>query len=602
MLIGSAGGVARKLCASSDGGVERAPGVPRLRELVAPGGTGLTTGRDPADNWPMAPIQKVLTLPELLIRREQARREGRAVVQCHGCFDIVHPGHIRHLRQAKSHGALLLVTITGDGAYTKRQGAPFIPQEHRAENLAELDCVDWVCIDHAATAQPLLEQVRPDVYVKGREYENNQDPRFRAERETVERHGGRVVFSSGDVVFSSTALIGMMEASADPYHARLRQLLGDEHLEGPALTALVARFRGKQVVVVGETIIDTYIHCDQPEVAAESPVMTLRPLERRSYDGGAAIIARHLAALGAQPTLLTGLPDSPAAEVLRRRLLAEGVRVESVPIEVGIPEKQRFLVGTQKVMKLNMLEPIVLDAGLQDRLVHMATEAADGADAAVVADFGNGLLSGAGVERLCRAVRDRVGILTGDVSGRRSSLMHFSEMDLLCPSEREAREAVRNFDESIPTVAYELLEKTRSRAALVTMGPDGLIAFDRLANLGTTAEVDATATPSGQFAKRLSSEHVPALGGHAIDPLGCGDALLSAATLALAAGGELIQAAFLGSLAAATQAQRLGNNAVSATDLRHGIVRTHTAQLAYAPGVEMARAGVPRDRVAAGQS
>ena len=530
----------------------------------------------------MTPAQKVLSLPELLARRQQARREGRPVVQCHGCFDIVHPGHIRHLRQAKSHGAILLVSITGDGAYTKRQGAPLIPQELRAENLAELDCVDWVYIDPSPTAQPLLEQVRPDVYVKGREYETNQDPRFQAERQTVERHGGRVVFSSGDVVFSSTALIGMMEASADPYHARLRQLLADEQLEGPTLTGLISRFRGRRVVVVGETIIDTYIHCDQPEVAAESPVMTLRPLERKSYDGGAAIIARHLAAMGAQPTLITGLPESPAAEALRRRLAAEGVRVESVPIDVPIPEKQRFLVGTQKVMKLNMLEPIVLDAAQRDRLIHMASEASDGADAAILADFGNGLLSLAGVERLCRAVRDRVGILTGDVSGRRSSLMHFSEMDLLCPSEREAREAVRNFDESIPTVAYELLERTRSRAAFVTMGPDGLIAFDRLAR--PAGEPDAATTPDGQFAKRLSSEHVPALGGHAIDPLGCGDALLAAATLTLATGGDLLQAAFLGSLAAAMQAQRLGNNAISATDLRQSIVRTHTAHLAFSPG------------------
>jgi rfaE bifunctional protein kinase chain/domain/rfaE bifunctional protein nucleotidyltransferase chain/domain len=541
------------------------------------------------------PKAKVLSLPELLLRREQARREGRALVQCHGCFDIVHPGHIRHLRQAKSHGDILLVSITGDGAYTKRAGAPLIPQELRAENLAELDCVDWVYIEPTPTAQPLLERVRPDVYVKGREYEHNDDPRFQAERRTVESGGGRVVFSSGDVVFSSTALIGAMEASIDPYHARLAQLLADESLEGPSLTGLVARFRGKRVLVVGETIIDTYIHCDQPEVAAESPVMTLRPLQRKSYDGGAAVIARHLAAMGARPTLLTGLPDSPGAEALRQRLLADGIDLLSLPIDAAIPEKQRFLVGAQKVMKLNMLESIVPDAALHDRLVHLACEAADGADACIIADFGNGLLTGATVQRLCAGVRDRVGVLAGDVSGRRSSLMHFAEADLLCPSEREAREAVRNFDESIPTVAHELLERTRARAALVTMGPDGLIAFDRLPNASP-----ALTTDSGQFPKRLTSEHVPALGGHAIDPLGCGDALLSAATLALAAGGDLLQAAFLGSIAAAAQAQRLGNNAISSTDLRHGIVRVHTARLAYAPAA--AELSVTRDRPLAGRA
>jgi len=113
---------------------------------------------------------KILTLEELLCRRDRARTEGRRVVQCHGCFDIVHPGHIRHLRQAKSHGEVLLVSITGDRSFTKRQSSPLIPGDLRAENLAELDCVDWVFVEDRPTAEELLRAVKPDVYVKGREY------------------------------------------------------------------------------------------------------------------------------------------------------------------------------------------------------------------------------------------------------------------------------------------------------------------------------------------------------------------------------------------------------------------------------------------------
>jgi len=498
------------------------------------------------------------------------------VVQCHGCFDIVHPGHIRHLRQAKGAGDILLVSITGDAAYGKRAGQPLIPEDLRADNLAELDCVDWVYVDDRPTARELLEEVRPDVYVKGREYERNGDPRFKAERETVERHGGRVVFSSGDVVFSSTALIAALEQSVDPYHARLGQLLSMGELGAERLSGLIGEMRGRRVAVIGETIVDQYVLCDQPEVASESPVMTLRPLERRDYDGGAAVIARHLAALGAQPILLTGLPGTAEAESVRRRLTAEGVEVRAIRVEGPLAQKQRFLVGTQKVMKLNALEPIVLDAAEQDALVRLATEAADESNGAIVADFGNGLLSGPLVERVCAAVRDRVDVLAGDVSGRRSGLLRFREMDLLCPSEAEVREAYRNFDESIPTVTWRLLEETRARAALVTMGADGLIAFDRLS--GPHDE-------SNPLAQRLRGEHVPAMCAHALDPLGCGDALLATATLALCAGGSLLAGAFLGSLAAGCEAQRLGNVPVSAADLRQALARAHGSRLAFAPAL-----------------
>jgi rfaE bifunctional protein nucleotidyltransferase chain/domain len=526
------------------------------------------------------PGRKVLSLDQLRTLRAQARARGSRVVQCHGCFDIVHPGHIRHLRQAKTHGDVLLVTITGDKAWTKRHGAPLIPEELRAENLAELDCVDWVYIEHRPTAAELLADVKPDVYVKGKEYEQNTDPRFAEERRTVEAAGGRVVFSSGDVIFSSTALIGSLERSADPYHTQLQQLLQREELDGVRLSALISAIRGKRILIVGETILDTYCLCDQPEVASESPVMTLRPLEQRQYDGGAAIIARHVAAMGGKPVLLTGLPHRVEAEAFTRRLEGEGVEVVSLGTDGAIAEKLRYLVGPQKVMKVNNFQPCVLDAEQQDRLVDMASHHASGLDGAIVADFGNGLLSPGVLERLSAALRPRVGILAGDVSGKRAALRHFRDFDLLTPCEREARGAMQCYDESLPVVAWRLMQTTGARHVTITLGPDGLVTFARRPETGT--DVDQGASLPGD-ASRVRSEHVPALTGHPVDTLGCGDTLLAGATLAMCAGASPLAASFLGSVGAAVQAQRLGNVPISATDLRHGVARLHTARLVYAP-------------------
>lgn len=523
---------------------------------------------------PGAPA-KILSHAELLARRAAARAAGRKVVHCHGCFDIVHPGHIRHLRHARSQGDILLVSLTGDEEVKKGTGRPLIPEELRAENLAALDCVDWVYVEQRPTASGLLAEVQPDVYVKGREYEFNNDPRFQAERRAVESGGGRVVFSSGDVVFSSTALIHALESSVDPFQARLSQLMGRDELQGPALFSLISSFRSKRVVVAGETILDTYVLCDRPEVAGESPIMTLRPVERRHYDGGAAIIARHLAALGARPILITPMPRTDQGEEIRHRLLAEGVEVRALPSEKPLSEKQRFLVGAQKVMKLDLLEPMVLDAAQQDRLVGMVADAADGCHAMILADFGQGLFSPSLLSRSCMAARRKVGFLTGDVSGRRANLRAMRSMDLLCPSESELREAYGVFDKSLPTLVWNLLEETRSKAAAITMGPEGLIAFDRLPG--------ADLVEQGSFASRLRGEHVPALAPFAIDPLGCGDSLIAAATLALASGGSLLAASVLGSAAAAVQAQRIGNIPISATDIRQMLVRIQSAHMAFAP-------------------
>jgi len=528
---------------------------------------------DPADRT----RAKILTRQELLALRTQARAGHRTVVQCHGCFDIVHPGHVRHLQHAARQGDMLLVTLTGDAVMSKGDGRPLIPQELRAENLAALDCVDWVYINPLPTAAELLEEVRPDVYIKGREYENNRDPRFQAEREAVERHGGRVLFSSGDIVFSSTALIAAMESSADPFQARLRQLVEAHALTPANLDLLIDSFAGKRLCVIGETITDTYVMCDRPDIAGESPVMSLRPLEHRSFDGGAAVIARHAAALGARPVLITCLPRTPGAESLRQRLAVEGVETRAIEHEGSIPEKQRFLVGSQKVMKLDLVRPISLDAAAQERLIGLARETAQSSDGAVVADFGNGMLTPGVLGRLCPSVRRNVGVMVGDVSGRRGSLLHMRDMDLLTPTEPELRDALRDYDDSLNAVVWKLMEQTGAARVFVTMGADGLTAFERLRGAGAT---DGWAT-------RVRGEHVPALSPWALDALGCGDALLAAATLTMLAepkSGDLMAiAAFLGSIAAAVEATRLGNEPVSARDLRHGVRRVGEMRLELTP-------------------
>lgn len=528
------------------------------------------------------PPTKVLTREQLLQHRALAREAGRVVVQCHGCFDIVHPGHIRHLRHAAKQGDILLVSITADPLVNKGDGRPLFSQDLRAENLAALDCVDWVYINPDATAEGLLESVRPDVYIKGQEYEANNDPRFRAEREAVERHGGRVIFSSGDIVFSSTALIAAMEKRENPFQARLRQLLEHRGMGAERMERIVDSFQGRRVAVFGETIIDTYVHCDRPDVAGEAPVMSLRPLEQTSFDGGAAIIARHLAALGARPTLVTALPASAPASALRRRLQGEGVDVRWIETDGPMLEKQRFLVGSQKVMKLDLVRPVVVDATSRNELLTIAGDLAGSCEGAIVADFGNGLLSRGTLAGLLNVLRPGQGrgvrVLSGDVSGRRAGLLSMQRMDLVCPTESELRDAVHDYGESLNAVVWKLMQQTRARHVLVTMGADGLIAFEHLPREQPGAKHEASKAEG--WRTRVRGEHVPALAVHAVDQLGCGDALLATATLALLADAGIVEAGLLGSVAAAHQAGRLGNVVVSAADLRAGLRRLDSARLA----------------------
>jgi sugar/nucleoside kinase (ribokinase family) len=175
----------------------------------------------------------------------------------------------------------------------------------------------------------------------------------------------------------------------------------------------------------------------------------------------------------------------------------------------------------------------------------------------IFADFGYGLITPRLLELVMPLLRQRVRTITADVSGVRSNLLHFKDVDLLCPTEREVRETLHDFSTGINNIVYSLLSHTGAKQALVTLGKQGLLVFDQYQPRGADEA----------WERKLRSEYLPALETHAVDPLGCGDALLATATLALAAGAGVHGAAYLGSLAAAYEARQIGNRPITAEAL-----------------------------------
>lgn len=150
---------------------------------------------------------KILPL-EQLAETLRKRAEGEKVVLCHGCFDLMHPGHIKYLQAAKAFGDILVVTLTPDEYVDKGPGRPVFGQNLRAESLAALECVDWVAINKWPTAEDTLRLLRPDIYVKGQEFEKLEDKtgKIQKEFEVLKEIGAEMRFTH-EIVFSSTELI-----------------------------------------------------------------------------------------------------------------------------------------------------------------------------------------------------------------------------------------------------------------------------------------------------------------------------------------------------------------------------------------------------------
>ncbi len=470
------------------------------------------------------------------------------MVLCHGCFDIVHPGHLRHLVWAREQGDMLIVSVSGDAAVSgKGVGRPLVPEHLRAENLAALECVDLVVVSPGPTAVETLSAVQPDRYVKGSEYRDSHDPRLAAERDIVQSYGGTLLFSSGDVVYSSTQLIADRAGDWRMHAERLAGFAQRHNQTAGTLRRLMRQAPRLNCLVVGDTIVDDYFHCDATHVAGEAPMLNATLVQRERFWGGAAIVAQHLRGLGARVTLATPIGRGKASRALS--IACEDNQIGLVPLvhDSSLPRKRRYLAKNVKLLKLDDAPPPAFAAHRVDDFLTAVDHASPSWDLVILLDFGYGALSQNTLPRLLQMLRPRTPMMLGDVSGPRADLGALRGCDLLAPTENELRSAMRAPSVGLATLAGSLAGQAGAKAIIVKLGEDGLVAFD-------ATRRDAS--------DRLLSDFLPSLTQRAVDPLGCGDALLSVAGATLAVGGSLFDATLLGSVAAAMEAETHGNRPI----------------------------------------
>ena len=156
----------------------------------------------------------ILTLEQAIVRFAREKRNGRKIVFTNGCFDLLHPGHIRSLEQARALGDALIVGLNSDSSVRqlKGPGRPVLPEDERAEILAALECVDAVVIFNEPTPREIITKLLPDVLVKGGDWAGDKI----VGREEVEAAGGRVVSVPVVPGYSTSAILEKIRQGARP--------------------------------------------------------------------------------------------------------------------------------------------------------------------------------------------------------------------------------------------------------------------------------------------------------------------------------------------------------------------------------------------------
>ena len=481
------------------------------------------------------------------------RPRSKKAIMCHGTFDVVHPGHVRHLLYAKTKAPILIASLTADEHIKKGNLRPYVPENLRAVNLAALEMVDYVLIDADPTPLENLKLIKPDYFAKGYEYTAGAtNPKTQEEIAVLESYGGEVIFTPGDIVYSSSALIELAPPTIGV--DKLLSLMESEKLNFNDLRMALSKLRGLKVHVVGDTIVDSFTYCHLIGGMTKTPTMSVLFEKKVDYVGGAGVVAKHIRAAGADVSFTTVLGKDALQELVLKDLEAAGIHCTPI-IDKTRPttNKNAIVADTYRLLKVDTLDNRSISDKILERIQGQIKTVP--ADAIVFSDFRHGIFNRATAPVLCASIPEGVfRVADSQVASRWGNILEFQGFDLITPNEKEARFSLGDQDSVVRPLALELFRKSHAKLLILKCGDRGIVTY----------RMDSPDDYRAFFA-------IDSFAGRVVDAVGAGDALLSYATLSMMATKNEVIAAILGNMAAGIECEQEGNIPVTPEMMLHKI-------------------------------
>lgn len=494
---------------------------------------------------------KIVTNKNLLkILGHFPRKKGSKVAMCHGVFDLVHPGHIRHLQFAKTKSDILVVSITADLHVHKAAMRPYVPQQLRAENLAALEFVDYVIIDKEPNPLKNLNFIKPDFFVKGREYITGKiNPKTQEEISVIKKYGGNFIYTPGDFVMSSSKIIET--GNPDLSTEKLISLMDGENITFDDLEKTLNHLKDIPVMVVGDSIIDTYVNTSLLGSNAKTPTFSTRYIDHIEYIGGAAIIAKHLQSAGAKVTFCSILGNDQLGKKIKKDLAKHKITDETITLsDRPTTEKKYFISDNYRLLKVDTIDNSPITDDTVDKIVKKIKNFKKGV--VIFSDFRHGIFHKKSIPLFTKSINKNIlKIADSQLASRWGNILDYQKFDLITPNEKEVRFALADQDTTIRPLASELYSKAKCKYLILKMGSKGLITLRRELKNNDIRSFFV----------------IDALEKNAVDPVGCGDALLAYASLALFYSKNIVISSIIGSVSAALESKIDGNLPIKLNDV-----------------------------------
>ena len=492
---------------------------------------------------------KIKTIDELTGILNGLRKASKRIVHCHGVFDLLHPGHLKHFEAAKKKGDVLVVTVTRDEHVNKGSGRPVFNQYLRAESIAAIECVDFVAVNEWPTAVETIKLFKPNFYVKGSDYVKKDDDltgKIIEEEEAVKLVGGTIHFTNEES-FSSSSLINTFLAPYPQEAKDFFQRFKSRHKAEDIISAVKSTGNVK-VLVIGDIIIDEYHYCTGMGKSEKDNIIATKFLKEEQFAGGVLAAANHAAGFCKNVTLVSciGTKNNYDNNYDHEKFIKGHLKP-------NIKQKFFYRKDAPTVVKRRFVDPAFLNklfeicyledtscmsAGLEKEICSYLNLNLNKFDIVIVTDFGHGLITPKVVNILRKKSKFlAVNVQTNSANIGFNLITKFKHADYICIDEPEIRMACHDKFSNVKKLIRKISKECNCHKIIITRGHRGSLVYS----------------------KKEGFTEIPIFSKEVIDRIGAGDAYFSVTSPCAFKGVPMETLGFIGNAAGAIKVLIVGN-------------------------------------------
>ena len=480
---------------------------------------------------------------ELLLKKiKRLKLKKKKIILCHGVFDLIHLGHIKHFKSAKNFGDFLIVSLTADKYIKKGPGRPIFNQNQRLEFLKEIKQIDEVVISTKESSEDIIKLIKPDFYVKGPDYADNKKDKTKKiihEKKLVEKYGGKIKYTN-DLAFSSSNIINsgnfIFNNEQKEFVRKIKRKFAYYQINRS-----LKKLKQLKVLVIGELIIDRYFFGKVLGKSGKEPHLVMEENYSEDYLGGSAAVARHLSSFVKKIDLLSPYGGEKKHNLLIKKHFKNNISFKSFRPYKNFKTiiKSRFLdiISNYKLFGSYIL-PARFDLRSEKIVENIIDSRKKNIDIIIVCDYGHNFIGKIIANKLKKTKK----FISLNAQVNASNIGHhtikkYKNVDVMVINESELRHELRDNNSDLKFLAKKLIKDIKIKTLVITKGKSGALLINNKNKIISC----------------------PAFAKNTVDKVGAGDAMLSILSVTLKMKIDPEIAILIASIAAAVSVESIGN-------------------------------------------